>query len=107
MQVPEEFVQIDGFPNYFVSNYGRVVNARYDRELTPNLDKNGYMRVCLSRHGEPYFFMVHRLVAAYFLDDYDEEIEVKHHNGDLTDCGILNLYMGEKGARQREKELPR
>lgn len=102
MLIEEHWATIQDFPNYAVSNYGQVLNLRTRRVLKNSADPKGYERVCLTGRDGTQFFMVHRLVAEYFLADFDEDLEVKHKNNNLSDNGILNLYMGERRARARD-----
>ena len=90
----ELWLTVDGLERYAVSNYGRVINQERGNELKPSPDKNGYMRVGLSKNGEVYHVYVHRLVAFAFFVDYKAGIEVLHKNGDKSDCSVLNLTLG-------------
>lgn len=93
--VEEEFVTFDAFPNYAVSNYGRVVNINTGRDLTPYRQPNGYWKVDLCRKGVRRTFYLHRLVAKAFLVDYDPGLGVTHRDGNKQDCSVMNIEMGE------------
>ena len=89
---------IDGFDgNYQVSNLGNVRNLNWRsvgtiRNLTPAYDKDGYLVVCLSSYdGTQKTMRVHRLVAAAFLDDFDELMTVNHKNEIRSDNRLDNL----------------
>ena len=102
----EEFwVAVELLPNYEVSNYGRVINVRTQRELKACANSGGYRHVKLYYKGIPYSVYVHRLVAMAFFVDYEEGIEVKHINENLDDNGVFNLTIGSKKVRQRESDL--
>lgn len=90
----EEWAVVDGLERYLVSSLGIVVNTERKRELTPSPDKNGYMRVGLSKNGRVYFVYVHRLVAKCFLEGYQEGTEVKHRDEDKTNNSVTNLMLG-------------
>jgi hypothetical protein len=47
----ELWVGFEDFPNYEVSNYGRVVNIRTGRDLSPSKDQNGFYHVALYHKG--------------------------------------------------------
>jgi hypothetical protein len=99
----EEFwVVIDLLSNYEVSNYGRVVNVKTQRELKATPNGKGYPQVKLYHNGLFYSVYIHRLVAAAFFVDYEEGVEVKHLNGNLQDNGVLNLSIGPNSVRQRD-----
>lgn len=89
----EEWAVVDGYPNYAVSNMGRVTNLNRETLLTPRPNDEGYLRVSLSNQGQVQDFYVHRLVAAAFLRGYDSRYQIKPVNGDLNDCRVENLYI--------------
>lgn len=93
-KLEERWVEVDGLERYAVSSYGRVINQERGNELKPSPDKNGYMRVGLSKNGTVYHVYVHRLVAFAFFLNYQAGIEVLHKNGDLSDNSVLNLKLG-------------
>ena len=101
--VEEVWVTIDGLERYAVSNYGRVINQERGNELTPSPDKNGYLRVGLSRDGRVYNVYVHRLVAFAFFLNYEAGMEVKHKNDLKTDNSVLNLTLSGKRCRKSEE----
>ena len=102
--IDEIWLTIDGLERYAVSNYGRVINQERGNELTPSPDKNGYLRVGLSKNGKVFHLYVHRLVAFAFFLNYKHGIKVLHKNEDKSDNSVLNLTLGancRKGADGR------
>ena len=65
----EEFRDLDLFPGYQVSNFGRVKSLKHKEDfiMKPRLDNCGYMRIALSIAGKHKFILVHQLVAIGFL----------------------------------------
>lgn len=55
--------------------------------------KTGYHRARLVRDGKQYTYLVHRLVAQHFLDEYDSELQVNHIDGNKDNNDISNLEM--------------
>jgi hypothetical protein len=102
LEIEEVWVTFDALPNYAVSNYGRVVNVKRNKDLTPSPDSKGYMRVALYHRGLRYDAFVHRLVAKAFFLNYEEGIEVKHKNDNKEDNTVLNLELGVKMCRVGE-----
>lgn len=107
----EQWVPMPGYPNYEVSNYGRIANVRTGRDLTPYPDKRtGAMRVALYREGVRKDVQLNRVVAECYFLKYYEGADVSHRNGDKSDCSVLNLTLGvvdhiERAAYQLA-ELP-
>jgi hypothetical protein len=99
----EQWVPIDGYPNYEVSDLGRVANIKRDELLKPRPNDEGYLRVSLSHLGIVRDFYVHRLVAQAFMLDYDPRQQVIPVNGDLEDCRIVNLHLRR---RPRPEDMP-
>lgn len=89
----EYWVAVEGFPNYKVSNYGRVVNITTDKDLKPQNNGTGRQQVFLYSYGLRIPYYVHRLVAQAFFLNYSEEVDVIHKNGDHTDNSVLNLTL--------------
>lgn len=100
----EEWRDVPGFEGlYLISNLGNVksverfkrnnagtqfVNERI-RVLTP--DKDGYLKVCLSKDGKHYVKSVHRLVAEAFIPNPDNLPVINHKNEDKQDNRVTNL----------------
>lgn len=92
MFVEEVFVEIPGYSNYAVSNYGSVVNVKTERDMTLE-ERDGKYLVSLYSNGVRRRFFVHRLVAQAFFVDFDSAVEVWHISSDLHDNCITNLHL--------------
>lgn len=98
MEFLEEWRQIRGFPDYLVSNYGRVKslsrNYKYgsheDIILKTN-DRRGYRGVTLFRDGARYYKSVHRLVAEAFIPNPDKLPLVNHKDENKSNNRVDNL----------------
>ena len=89
----EVWRKIAGFPEYRVSNFGRVKNAK-DELLKSHLSHNGYPRLSIRNGGPSNLMMVHRLVAEAFLEKpigFDETYQVNHKDGDKENNRKSNL----------------
>lgn len=82
---------IEDFPNYEVSNTGLVRRASSQNLITPRMLCNGYMQLGLRRGSKPFYKMVHRLVAAAFIGQISEGMEVNHKDGNKLNNYVDNL----------------
>lgn len=95
----EEWKKIEEFPRYQISNLGRVKSLiGKDKILKPfKCSQGGYLSVRLCRTTgikgkySTKYFVVHRLVAKHFCENYGEEIEVHHINSNREDNRAENL----------------
>lgn len=89
----EEWLELDSYPGYFVSNMGRIRKKGSERFLKAGPDKHGYPQVVL--YGKT--LRVSRLVALEFVDGYFQDAEARHINGNKLDCRAENLMWVQKG----------
>lgn len=92
----EIFILIDGYPNYAVSNLGRVKSLNYnhtgkEKILSCGVDGSGYLFVVLYKNGKHKHFKVHRLVAQAFIKNPNNLPEVDHINTIKSDNRCENL----------------
>lgn len=59
----EKWKDITGFPNYMVSNFGRVYSKKSGLIMKLGKDNKGYLRVSFYENGKSNTRKVHRLVA--------------------------------------------
>lgn len=63
----EEWCVIDEFPDYSVSNHGRVVSGHYGKLLTHSLNQRGFPTVGMVLDGKQYRRSIAALVAKAFI----------------------------------------
>lgn len=102
---PIEWATFDILPGYAVNTLGEIFNTRKKRYLTPSLNDNQFVRVCIRINQRQRQFYIHKLVAMAFLDDYQDGYEVLFKDGDKQNCRADNLYMGSRRARRTEDGL--
>lgn len=95
----ERWVVVTGFPNYKVSDQGRVARILPNgstRLLAPwSANKAGHLRVTLYHGGKKVYFWVHRLVAQHYLPAPGEDEKVVCHiDHDPTNNWAINLKWG-------------
>ena len=89
----EIWKNIEEYPDYQVSNLGRVKSLRYNKEKILKLqsDKDGYKQVNLFNSRGSKTLKIHRLVATAFLDNPNNYPAVNHINEIKTDNRVENL----------------
>ena len=94
--VNEIWRDIKDYPNYMVSNLGRVKSVNYRRTGEEQILRqikitNGYLQVGLYKNGNFKPHYVHRLVAEAFIDNPNNLPHIDHINTDRTDNRVCNL----------------
>ncbi len=90
---------------YKVSNLGKIMSLNYRNTgraelMNPVEDKDGYLRVGLSKNGEYKMCSVHRLVAQTFIPNPENLPEVNHIDEDKTNNFV---FLNEDGSADKEK----
>lgn len=105
-----------GFPGYQVSNWGRIRTHNKitytelrgfrhwkDRIMKQKVDKQNNCRICIWKNGEPYDFLVARLVADAFCGEYrDTKLTVNHIDGNRLNNRTDNLEWMTLGDNIRD-----
>ena len=86
----EIWKRIDGFPNYSVSNLGKVMNNNTGKLIKP-YNMNGYVQVTLRHCGNSVKRTVHRLVALSFILNPENKPQVNHIDGNRSNNRVDNL----------------
>ena len=87
----EHWASIDGYLNYQVSWWGRVLNTKTGRILKPGTGGGGYLIVCLSKGGQVKTHKIHKLVAREWTPNPEGKSCVDHRDGDRTNNHHENL----------------
>lgn len=90
---PEEWLFIDWFPDYEISNYGNIRSHKRNkiRLMNPSTNSKGYKVVILRRNNKKYNFWVSNLVLSNFKCSRPENLQCCHNDGNKTNNVITNL----------------
>lgn len=113
----EIWKDIKDYPNYQVSNMGRVKSLNYNRTGKERILKNyknnmGYLQVYLYKEGKVKMYYIHRLVSQAFIPNPNNLSEVNHINEIKTDNCVENLewcsrkYNTNYGTRTERTQKP-
>jgi hypothetical protein len=93
----EEWLSVVDYEGlYEVSNYGRVKclsnsATRKEKILKPQIQRDGYNRVTLSKKGQKKRVPIHRLVAIAFIPNPLQKEQVNHLDADKLNNKLTNL----------------
>jgi hypothetical protein len=96
----EEWRPIVDFPNYSISNFGRVANSRGKLLAIQFNEYNGYYQVALWRYNKGHARTIHRLVATAFIDIIPGSNDVNHMDGDKSNNFVGNLEWTTRSENQ-------
>jgi hypothetical protein len=83
---------ISGYEGFYeVSDNGEVRNSRTGRILKQKVERNGYVRVHLSKDGTARSLLLHRVVANTFIPNPNGLLTVNHLDEDKTNNRLSNL----------------
>jgi hypothetical protein len=108
MSAQEEWRTVEGFPDYRVSDLGRVMSlkGKQPKILQPYLNGRGdypYPSVTLRQDGRKQIRTVHSLVAEAFIGPRPDGLEVRHLNGDPMDSRASNLSFGSHADNMQDR----
>ena len=97
----EEWRIVEEFPEYEVSNQGRIRNKN-KKILSPLNHTNGYLAICFGRKNRR---LIHRVVGKAFLQEEQDKIEIDHINRDKKDNRATNLRWVTRSENNSNKGL--
>lgn len=103
----ESISEIEGFPGYYITTFGRVISAKKRRKqktlkgevhevilykVLKAFNTGGYDRVTLVRKGKKHNIYVHELVMANFRGLHNKaNVRIEHLDGDKSNNNVENL----------------
>lgn len=108
---PERWLPVVGYEGkYEVSDSGRVKSLTYrghprtpPRLLKGEIDRCGYVRICLTRNGEERKKFLHLLVMEAFVGPCPTGLETCHEDGNSLNCMRSNLVYGTHSRNMLDK----
>ena len=86
---------IPGFENlYKISEYGDIYSYYLNGILSPHISNKGYKVIDLSKNGQRYKFLVHRLVAMIFIPNPNNYPIVLNLDNNKLNIHYTNLKWG-------------
>ena len=76
--------------NYSISDKGRIRNST-GKILNPFINNAGYYCIGLWKNNVKKTYCIHKLVAKYFMNNYNENLDIDHINNNKLDNNITNL----------------
>ena len=87
-------IRLKEFPDYIFNEDGTVYSELSSKILKNSTNKRGYQTYRLkNKEGKFITKSAHRLFAEALLDDFDEDLQVDHIDGDKHNNAIRNLEM--------------
>lgn len=83
----EQWIILKFSNNYLLSNYGRIFSLKTNKILKTPMYGNGYKIIVIDRKT----YLLHRLVAKYFIPNPENKKEVNHKDGNKTNNYVENL----------------
>lgn len=102
----EKWKPLTDWPDYKISNLGRIYSSKRDRLLKSNLDRGGHLVVGLGHYTYRKTLKVNWLVASEFVDGYFDGARIKHVDGVKTNVSASNLEWVTHGELMRFLSRP-
>lgn len=87
----KQMKQIPDFPNYTLTDDGRVWSVKNKRFLRPSLNNSGYLGVRIYQNGLGMSISIHRAMALTYIDNPLNKATVNHIDGDKLNNRVDNL----------------
>lgn len=91
MELWKDIPEFEGL--YQINTKGEIKSNYTNKILKHEISKNGYCLIMLCKNKKRKLMSVHRLVAKTFLDNYTEELQVNHKDGNKQNNNLNNLEM--------------
>jgi hypothetical protein len=92
-EIEEIWKTIEDYPDYMISNMGRVKSLKYGKEriIKQLKNKDGYWRVILCKEGKTKQYYIHRLVAMNFIPNPNNLPIINHKDENPSNNCVSNV----------------
>jgi hypothetical protein len=87
----ENWKPVIDFPNYEISDAGRVRSIKNNIIRKDQTHRQGYKQIYLYKNGNRHYFLVHTLVATHYIPNTKNKPEVNHKDGNKANNHVSNL----------------
>ncbi|MDR3666754.1 MAG: HNH endonuclease [Ignavibacteriaceae bacterium] len=91
LRVLEQYCRLQDFPNYAISNYGKVLNIVTGKQMSLCKNNKDYYYVDLYHDGERLKKLINRLVGLYFINNPNNLPQVDHIDRNSLNNHVWNL----------------
>ena len=104
----EEWKTVQEFPNYQVSNFGKIKSFTRQKKgkLLKPITRAGVFYVCLCRNGYHTSRHIHKLVIEAFFGYREEYAKIRHIDGNKHNNRIDNLMYVKTGIADGSIKIP-
>jgi len=98
-------MEVDNFPDYLISNEGKVWSKRRKIYLKEQTLKNGYKFIGLRKDNKQKNFLIHRLIGIHYIPNPENKPTIDHINRNRSDNRVENLrWATQKEQNENRKE---
>lgn len=103
MYSSEKWKPIEGYPDYRISTFGRIISLKGEipRILKQSPDGHGYLRAKLYETSKCATYYTHKLVAASFIPNPENKPELNHIDGNKANNHVSNLEWATSAENHR------
>jgi hypothetical protein len=98
-------MEIEGFTNYLIYEDGRVYSKYKNKFLKPIKKKTGYYQLTLYNNKKPTLFLLHRLLAKFFIPNPDNLPFIDHKDRNPDNNCLDNLRWVSHRDNQRNQSI--
>ena len=98
-------MNIQDYPNYLIYPDGRVQNEKTGRFLKPQIEREGFLRVTLSKKAKIKRFLIHRLIAIHYIPNPNNYPEIDHKDRDPQNNNMNNLRWSNRSECCQNRDI--